>query len=138
MGGLLPTAKLGKNNGITPKSVGFEFIQIQNSYIKISMSSLYNSLTLAVSMYAGGEVGLFLLSIALSRKTESKCALIGNKRGTKFYVRDKFLYISTTDTTNSHYSITSFSLASQIESVESIPRQEFDDSYYELTVTPIV
>ena len=138
VGGLLPLATLGENNGFMPKSVGYKTISIKDTYAKISMESLYNSLTLSVSMYDGGEVGLFLLSISLAQSKYCKCGLIGNKRGTRFYVKDKYLYIATTSTTNCHYCISSFSVNSQIVSVDAIPRQEFDDSYYEIQISPII
>ena len=137
VGGLIGAAILGEKNGLMPKTVGYKTISINDTYAKISMESLYNSLTLSVSMYDGGEVGLFLLSVSLSQNKYCKCGLIGNKRGTKFYVKDKSLYIATTSTTNCHYSISSFSLNSQIISVEAIPRQEFDNSYYEIPVSSI-
>lgn len=138
VGGLLPLATLGGNNGFMPKSVGYKTISIKDTYAKISMESLYNSLTLSVSMYDGGEVGLFLLSVSLAQSKYCKCGLIGNKRGTRFYVKDKYLYIATTSTMNCHYSISSFSVNSQIVSVDAIPRQEFDDSYYEIPISPII
>ena len=138
MGGLLPLATLGENNGFMPKSVGYKTISIKNTFIKISMETLYNSLTLSISMYDGGEVGLFFLSISLVQNKYSKCGLIGNKRGTRFYVKDKYLYIATTSTTNCNYSISSFSLNSQIVSVEAIQQQEFDESYYEIPISSII
>ena len=138
VGGLLPLATLGKNDGLMPKSVGYKIISINNTFIKISMETLYNSLTLSISMYDGGEVGLFFLSISLVQNKYSKCGLIGNRRGTKFYVKDKYLYVATSSTTNCHYSISSFSLASQIVSVEGIPRLEFDDSFYEIPISSII
>lgn len=138
VGGLIGIATLGENNGFMPKSVGYKTIAIEDTYAKISMGSLYNSLTLSVSMYDGGEVGLFLLSVSLAQNKNCKCGLIGNKRGTRFYVKDKYLYIATTSTTNCHYCISSFSVNSQIVSVDAIPRQEFDDSYYEIPISPII
>lgn len=138
MGELIGAATLGIRNGLMPKSVGYRTMAIENTYIKISMESLYNSLTLSVSMFDGGEVGLFLLLVSLVQNKYSKCGLIGNKRTTRFYVKDKYVYIATTSTTNCHYSISSFSLNSQIVSVDDIPRQEFDDSYYEIPISPII
>ena len=138
VGGLIGSATLGIRNGLMPKSVGYRTMAIENTYIKISMGSLYNSLTLSVSMYDGGEVGLFLLSVSLVQNKYCKCGLIGSKRTTRFYVKDKYVYIATTSTTNCHYSISSFSLNSQIVSIDDIPRQEFDDSYYEIPISPII
>lgn len=138
VGELIGSATLGIRNGLMPKSVGYRTMTIKNTYIKISMESLYNSLTLSVSMFDGGEVGLFLLSVSLVQNKYCKCGLIGNKRTTRFYVKDKYVYIATTSTTNCHYSISSFSLNSQIVSVDDIPRQEFDDSYYEIPISPII
>ena len=138
MGGLLPLATLGEKNGFMHKSVGYKTISIKDTYVKISMGSLYNSLTLSVSMFDGGEVGLFLLSVSLVQNNYCKCGLIGNKRGTRFYVKDKYLYIATTSTTNCHYCISSFSIDSQIVSVDAIPRQDFDDSYHEIPISPII
>ena len=73
-----------------PKSVGYKTISIKDNYAKISMESLYNSLTLSVSMYDGGEVGLFLLSVSLAQNKYCKCGLIGNRHYKIFCVNGKY------------------------------------------------
>ena len=135
MGELLPIATPG-TSGLMPYQIAPKQININNSFVKISMGGLYNSLTLTVSIYDGGDVGLFILSVGLSNKI-CKCILIGEKRTTRFYIKDKDLYITTDSVANCHYSISPMSLGSQIQTIESIPKQEIDNTFTEIPIISI-
>ena len=138
VGGLIGVVELGVKNGLVNKSAGNKVIAIDNTIIRIKINSLYSCTTFAVSMYDGGEVGLFLLSITLNNNLHSKCGIIGSSRTTKIYTKDTDIYIATDSKSNANYTISSFTPNSGVVSVDAIPRQEFDDSYYEVPISSII
>ncbi|WP_302787318.1 hypothetical protein [Phocaeicola coprophilus] len=138
MGGLIGVVELGVKDGLVPKGSGNKVITINNTIVRIKTDSIYTCATLAVSMYDGGEVGLLLLSISLNNNIHSKCGIIGSSRTTKIYTKDTDIYIATDSKSNSYYTILSFTPSSGIVSVNAIPRQEFDGSYYEVPISSII
>lgn len=138
VGGLIGVVELGVKNGLVNKNAGNKVIAIDNTIIRIKINSLYSCTTFAVSMYDGGEVGLFLLSITLNNNLYSKCGIIGSSRTTKIYTKDTDIYIATDSKSNANYTISSFTPHSGVVSVDAIPRQEFDGSYYEVPISSII
>ena len=138
VGGLIGVVELGVKDGLVPKGSGNKVITIDNTIVRIKTHSIYTCVTLAVSMYDGGEVGLLLLSISLNDNRYSKCGIIGSSRTTKIYIKGTDIYIATDSKANAYYTILSFTPSSGIVSVDAIPRQEFDGSYYEVPISSII
>lgn len=138
VGGLIGVAETGIKDGLVSKQIAPKSVSINNNIIKITISSVYQIANFAISVYDGGETGLILVVAAPAKPYQAQARYIGIIRTTKFYVKDNSIYINTDSKTNAVYSIFPLSTNVQIKSIESIPRQEFDDSYYEIPVSTII
>ena len=137
MGGLIGVAEPGIKDGLVSKLTASKSISINNNLVKITISSIYQSANFAISVYDGGETGLILVVASPTNPNQAVARVMGIIRSTKLYVKDNSIYIYTNATTNAIYSIIPLSVSITIQAIESIPRQTFDDTYKEITISQL-
>lgn len=135
VGGLIGVAEPGIKDGLVSKLTASKSIPINNNLIKITLSSIFQSANFAISVYDGGETGLILVVASPTNPNQAVARFMGEIRTTKLYVKDNSIYIGTNSITNANYSIIPLSVSMTIQAIESIPRQTFDDTYKEITVS---
>ena len=137
MGGLIGVAEPGEKDGLVAKSAAPKVVTINNNLVKITLTSKYQSANFAISVYDGGETGLIFLVSSPNTPHNAVAKSMSIIRSTKLYVKDNSIYIYTDATANASYSIVPLSVSSQIQAIESIPRQTFDDGYTEVPITSL-
>lgn len=132
MGGLLPISQFG-TNGLVPSQMGNYEI---DGVIKITFNNPYGIPTFIFSLYDGANIGLFFLCACPNNPVGSKLAVVGYTAA-KAYVSKTTVCIASNRNTNTSISLLPLTSKSQIKSIETITRSDFDAIKSELVeITP--